>query len=182
MAMNKRNLIDYLPLFMQEFFQMQQIMTAEQGEFDALWAAFEDTMSDQFILYAAENGVKRWEIITGITPKDTDTLDERKFRVLAKLNQELPYTMIKLKESLTTICGTGNFLIEPDFSEYHVTIKLALSNTNNYQEVVDLLIKMLPANLTQHVQIMYNNQMLLSQFTHGEMQRYKHYQLRNEVF
>lgn len=182
MATNKRNIIDYLPPFMQVFLEMRQIMTAEQGEFDALWAACEDTMSDQFILYATENGVKRWEALTGITPKDTDTLEERKFRVVTRLNQNLPYTLTKLQESLTAICGAGNFSIESAFSEYHIEIKLALSNAKNYQEVTDLLTKMLPANLTQHVQIMYNSHTVLTQFTHEQLQQYTNNQLRNEVF
>ena len=112
-----RKLIDYLPLFIQEFVEMQRIMSAEQPEVDALWDSCENVLNDSFIMYASENGVKRWESIIGITPKDTDTLDERRFRILTKMNQELPYTMVKLKEVLTVICGEGNFFIDLQPSE-----------------------------------------------------------------
>lgn len=177
-----RLLIDYLPPFMQGFEEIKQITQGEQPEVDALWVACQNTLDDQFVLYATENGVKRWEKIMGIMPKETDTLGERKFRIISKINQELPYTITKLKESLTVLCGEGNFSIDLQPSNYHITVKLALTNKNNYSDVVDLLSKVIPANLTQLVQIMYNDQKTLGQFTHAELTSYTHEQLRNEVF
>lgn len=177
-----RFLIDYLPPFMQEFHEIKKIMEAEQPEVDDLWGKCADALDDQFITSATANGVERWEKIVNITPKDTDTLDERKFRILTKMNQELPYTITKLKESLTVLCGEGNFSIDLQPTNYHIEVKLALTNQNNYDDVVDLLTKMIPANLTQKVQIMYNNQSVIGRFRHTELTSYTHEQLRNEVF
>ena len=167
---------------MQRFQEIQQITKGEQPEFDDLWDACQDTLDDQFVLSATENGVKRWERIMGIIPKGTDTLDERKFRILSKMNQELPYTITKLKESLTTLCGQGNFYIDLQAENYHIEVRLALANKSNYNDVVDLLTKMIPANLTQWVQIMYNSHSVVGKFTHNELTSYTHEQLRNEVF
>ena len=177
-----RKLIDYLPPFVQNFLEMRHIMSAEQPEVDTLWNSCEDVLNESFIMTASENGLKRWEFITGVTPKDTDTLDERRFRILTKMNQELPYTMTKLQEVLTVICGEGNFFIDLQPNNYHIEIKLALTNSNNYGEVVDVLKKMIPANLTQHVQIMYNSNKTFVEFTHAELAAYTHERLRNEVF
>ena len=177
-----RLLIDHLPPFMQEYQEIQKVMGAEQPEVDTLWDNCENALDDQFVLSATKNGVSRWEKIMGITPKGTDTLDERKFRILTKMNQELPYTITKLKESLTTLCGEGNFSIDLQAENYHIEVKLALTNKNNYSDVLDLLTKMIPANLTQWVQIMYNNHSVIDQFTHTELTSYTHEQLRNEVF
>lgn len=179
---SNRLLTDYLPPFMRDFHQMHQIMTVEQPEVDGLWNACGNVMSDQFVMDATENGVRRWERLVGVTPRDTDTLDERKFRILTVMNQKLPYTMNRLKETLTTICGAGNFHIELNAAEYHIEIKLALTNVNNYQEVVDLLSNMIPANMTQWVQIMYNDHATLGQFTHEQLAAFTHNQLRTEVF
>lgn len=177
----KRLLIDYLPSFMQEYHEMKQIMGAEQPEIDTLWNGCGNALDDMFISYATENGVKRWEKIVGITPKDTDTLDERKFRILTKMNQELPYTITKLKESLTVLCGENGFVIDLQPSNYHIKVKLALANENNYQDVVDLLTKVIPANLTQAVRIMYNGHKILGRSTHAELSACTHEILRNEV-
>jgi glycosyltransferase involved in cell wall biosynthesis len=177
-----RKLINYLPHFMQVYREMATITETEQTEIDRLWVEAENALADQFILEATENGVKRWESMLGISPKDTDTLDERKFRILTKLNQELPYTLRKLEQALVNLCGNDMFSINVSAEEYHIEIKLGLSNKNNYQEVTDVLKKMIPANMTQWVQIMYNNHNVLAQFTHAEMNAYTHERLRSEVF
>ena len=179
---NERFLIDYLPPFMQRFQEIQQIMKGEQPEIDNLWGSCQNTLDDQFVMSATENGVKRWEKIVGITPKSTDTLDERKFRIISKMNQELPYTIAKLKESLTTLCGEGGFSVDLQAQNYHIDVKLALSNKNNYNDIIDLLTKMLPANLTKSVQIMYNTHSMIGQFKHTELTSYTHKKLREDVF
>lgn len=177
-----RSLINYLPHYEQPYLEIEEIMKAEQPEIDDLWSSVEKALADQYILDATEYGVKRWETMLLISPKDTDTLDERKFRILTRLNQELPYTLTKLKEVLVNLCGADGFFIEMNAAEYHIQVKLALGNENNYQDVVDLLKKMIPANMTQVVQIMYNTHELLAQFTHQYMSAFTHDQLRKEVF
>ena len=177
-----RKLINYLPLFMQEYFEMQKIMETEQVEIDRLWLEAENALADQFIMEATENGVKRWESMLGISPKDTDTLDERKFRILTKRNQELPYTLRKLEQALTNLCGADGYSIEVNATEYHIQVKLALTNVNNYSEVEKVLNKMIPANLTQFIQVMYNSNVILMNFTHAQLSAFTHDQLRKEVF
>lgn len=151
-----RKLIHYLPPFVQEYKEMQEIMKAEQPEIDLLWIAAEGVFADQFIQDATENGVSRWESMLGISPKGTDTLDERKFRILSKLNQELPYTMRKLEQVLTTLCGPDGYSIELNAVEYEIEVKLGLANHNNYGEVERTLKAMIPANLTQVVTLLFN--------------------------
>lgn len=177
----ERKLIDYIPPYEQNFLELRQLLETEQSEIDLLWTAAENALADQFILEATESAIRRWETMLGVSPKDTDTLDERKFRILTKLNQELPYTMRKLEQALTNLCGADGYSVEVKAAEYHVEVKLALTNQNNYQEVVDVLNKMIPANITQWVQIMYNSNLVLSQFTHAQLAAYTHEQLRNEV-
>lgn len=175
-------LLDYLPLFVQELVEVKECLNALQPEIDDVWKCREDVLNNYFVMSANEYGVKRYEKLMKIAPKDTDTLDERKFRILTKMNQELPYTMTKLKKSLTTLCGTGNFYIDLQPEIYHVEIEIGLVSKNDYQEVVDLIAKMIPANLTSHVQIMFNSNEVIARFTHEELTAYTHEQLRSEVF
>lgn len=176
-----RKLIDYLPHFMQVFREMATIMETEQFEIDRLWLEAENALADQFILEATNHGVRRWESMLGISPKDTDTLDERKFRILTKLNQELPYTLRKLEQVLTNLCGADGYSIELTAAEYHIEVKLAVGNHSNYSEVETLLNKMIPANMTQYIKLMYNKYELVSQFSHAQLAAYTHEQIRNEV-
>jgi hypothetical protein len=166
---------------MQEYTEIQEIMKAEQPEFDFLWKACEDALADQFILDATEYGVGRWESMLSITPKDTDTLDERKFRILVRLNQEMPYTLTRLKEALTTLCGADGFSIDLQPAQYHIEVRLALGHHNNYQEVVDLLTKMIPANMTQYIRLMYNSHATVGKYRHMDLAVYDHKSVRSEV-
>lgn len=178
---NERKLIHYLPQFMQAYQQMVAIMETEQVEVDRLWSRAENALADQFIPEATENGVGRWESMLGISPKGTDTLDERKFRILAKLNQELPYTMRKLEQALVNLCGADGFSIDLQAENYRIEVKLALDNESNYREVEKLLEKMVPANMVRRVQIMYTTNADLSKYTHEQLSAYTHEQIR-EVF
>jgi hypothetical protein len=178
---NNRLLINYLPPYMQEYMEMQSIMQAEQPEIDSLWSSVETALADQFILDATEYGVMRWESMLKISPKATETLDERKFRILARLNQELPYTLTKLKEMLTALCGADGFLIELEANKYHITIKLAVGNHNNYGEVEKILSGMIPANMTQYVQLMFNTHEMVGKYRHMDLATYTHEKVRNEV-
>lgn len=177
----KRLLIDYLPPFIREFLEIRHIMSTEQPEIDDIWEACQTVLDEQFITSTSENGIKRWENMIGITPKDTDSLEERRFKILARMNQELPYTMTKLEESLKTICGEGNFSIDLQPDKYHIEIKLGLSNAKDYQETVALLNKMIPANLTQHVQIMFNSHDILDEYENRELAVYTHEDLKNRA-
>ena len=176
-----RPLINYLPPYMQEYLEIKSIMAAEQPEIDSLWSSVEQTMADQFIMDSTEYGVMRWESMLKISPKATDTLDERKFRILTRLNQELPYTLIRLRETLTTLCGANRFVIDLEANKYHITIKLGVGNHNKYAEVENLLYKMLPANLTRAISIMYNTHRAVGLCRHMDLAAFTHEQVRNEV-
>lgn len=178
---NDRFLIDYLPPYMQEYLEIKAIMEAEQPEFNALWSAVEKTFADQYILDATEYGVMRWESMLNISPKATETLDERKFRILARLNQELPYTLTKLKELLTVLCGADGFSIELQANQYHIVIKLAVGNHNNYGEVQKLLNTMIPANMTQYISLMFNQHKTVGLLRHMDLAVYTHQHIRSEV-
>ena len=175
-----RKLIDYLPRFVQEHKEIKAIMDAEQVDVESTWNVIDDVLNNQFVVDATEDGVGRWESILSIQAKTTDTLDERKFRILTRLNEQLPYTEEKLRSMLTSLLGADGFLLRVTPSEYTVTVKLAIDNEVNYQSVVDLLYKVLPANL-ERIFAIFNTNITLSTYTYGELAAYTHDQLRKDM-
>ena len=155
-------------------------MDAEQFVFEKGWIDAENVFDDQFIQNATENGVKRWEKILGITPKGTYTLDERRFNVLARMNEQLPYTMKQLHSSLTSLCGEEGYSLKLNADAYELIIKLALANENNIEAVESLLYKMLPANIVKNV-MMFNTYTILADFTHEQLAAYTHKGVREEI-
>lgn len=174
------NLINYLPEYMKKYAEIQQIMNTETVEVESLWTAIIDVWKNQFLFDATEDGVKRWESLLEIVPKLTDTLDERKYRIFSLMNQDLPYTMTRLMLTLDTLCS-GDYEITPDFANYHIEVLIGLANKSNYDDVEDLVTKMIPANLTHVIRIRYNTHEVLSEFTHGDLVSYTHAEIREEV-
>ena len=97
----------YLPEVLKNVRELDAIMDAENPEIEDLWQACEDCMNDQFISEATENGIERREKMLGITPFATDTLDDRRFRLLSRYMEDIPYTRKSLINMLTSLCGEG---------------------------------------------------------------------------
>ena len=180
--MYERNLIDYIPEFLKDVNEYKAILNlAEQPEMVDLFAAVDDALNDQFIVDATENGVLRWEKILNIVPKATATLDERKFAILTKVNEQTPYTMTALKQKLDSLCGEDGYDVELDSNNYVLKVKLGLGQLSNFMAAGELLKRIVPANMIIELTSKYNKHQLLADKTHKDLSAYTHYQLRNEV-
>ncbi len=176
-----RNLIDYLPQVLKEVRELKLIFQSEQIEIEKLWDALENALNDQFVVDSTEYGVSRWEKILGIIPKATETLDARKFRILTRLNEQLPYTMRTLKQQLEALCGKDGYSIKLYNDAYTIEVKVNLIAKSNFDDVGALLQRVIPANMIIDLKLIYNQHLTLKQFTHAHLQTYTHNQLRSEV-
>lgn len=180
--MYNRNLIDYLPEFLKNIREYKAILTdAVQPEMVELYGAIDNAMNDQFIMDATENGVSRWERMLKIVPKATQTLDDRRFAILARMGEQLPYTMTSLKQRLEALCGKDGYSVELDANNYTLTVRIALSAQENFKEVSEMLERIVPANLVIDASLLYNKNKVLSAFTHEQLSAYAHEELRNGV-
>ena len=176
------DLLSYLPIQMRRFYEMQKIMGAENPEFKLLWDANIRTRNELFIMTAGEWGINRVESIVGVTPADDDSLEARRFRVLTRINEHLPYTYRVLDEQLRALCGEGNYAIRLDSNAYTISVRVALVARNNFDDVAQLLDRVIPANFIIDLQFMYNTYRELSWFTHAYLSGFTHKQMRNERF
>lgn len=176
----ERKIIDYLPPYLTVYKEIKAIMEAEQPEFEIVWPQAENVLNDQFVSDSSTIGIERMEKILGIIPKKTDTLDERKFRILVKLNEQLPYTLPVLKQQLKRMCGENGYRLILSADKYLLNVKLDLGNENNYQDVCDMLRRVVPANMVISVS-MFNTHEILSHYTHAQLAVYTQKQVREEV-
>lgn len=141
------NLQSYLPLFMREYQEIAATLDAENPEFRLVWDATNKVLYNEFIATADEYGISRFEQILGILPYKEDTLESRRSRVLARWFNEIPYTMKVLVTRLISICGDGNFTVEPDFMHYMLIINTELEMFGQVEELERLLDTMIPCNM-----------------------------------
>lgn len=176
-----RNLIDYIPQVLKDVREYKHVMEVEQPEIVSLWGELENALKDNFINDATQNGVLRLEKILKIVPKASDTLDIRKFRILARFNEQLPYTFRTLQERLTTLCGKDGYTLELKNDIYTLKVRIELIVKGQYDAVDDLLRRITPANLIIDLDLRYNQHLTLAKFTHAQLAAYTHKQLKEEV-
>lgn len=171
----------YFPDIMKEVREFKAIAVAENPEMELIYTAIEDVMDSSFIGTAKEYGLARFERIVKLTPKATDTLDERRFRALAKFNEDTPYTVKKLRELLNTLCGEDGYLLEINNNEFRLRVKVALKSKKNREAVEELTEKIAPVNMVISVQLMYNQHSMLRTLTHAQLAELTHFDIREEV-
>jgi hypothetical protein len=173
-----RPLIGYLPNVLKEVREYQALMHGEQAEVLALFAGIQDALDNQFVLSSTEYGVKRWEKILGIVPKASCTLDERKFTILSRLAERLPYTFRMLGRILDGLCGADGYKMNLRNELYELEVLVQLTAANNFNDVEKMLKRVIPANLTLKLSVEFNQHYKLKSFAHGFLRDYTHEQLR----
>ena len=170
-----RSLMSYLPYVLRDYTEIQAILVGQQPELDQVWEAAESLLENQFIVSAEGLGLGRWEKILGITPKGTDSLEDRRFRILARWNEELPYTIKQLRAILETLCGTGNYTAEMD-GAYTLSVKVGLAARNNFADV-----QAMPQNLALALSQLYNTWNAAKRFTWNQAGSMTWTTMREEV-
>ena len=151
-----RPLIDYLPPVLRDVREYQALTQGEDPEIALLWEGMDAAINDQFVVSATEYGVNRWETILQITPKATFTLEERKFSILTRFAEQLPYTIRMLEKMLAELCGPDGFEIRLDANAYTITVLLAISKRNNFEDVRLMVGRVIPANLIVTISLQFN--------------------------
>lgn len=177
----RKKLNEYLPSILLKTYEFPLLCNTEQREFDRLNTAVDEVLDTQFVSTAGERGIARYEKIFGITPMDTDTLDERRFRVLAKINAQLPFSIRRLRQQLSTLCGEDGYKLEVNGGVYTLTVKVALTAKRNQQAVEELLADIVPANMVCTTSLLYNQHADLTRFAHAQLAALTHFAIREEV-
>ena len=177
----RKKLQDYLPPILLKTYEFPLLCETEQPEIDRLHDAADAVLDAQFLSTAGEYAIQRYEKIFGITPMDTDTLDERRFKVLAKINAQLPFSVRRLRQQLATLCGEDGYKLELDGDRYTLTVKVALTAKRNQQAVEELLADIVPANMVCTTSLLYNQHADLMRFTHAQLALLTHFEIREEV-
>ena len=131
------------PRYLQGLLEFEQIASAEQPEFDQALQAVRAAPNDFYFETLSEYGCCRWEAILGIPGAESGTLEERRTRIRAAWDTELPYTYRWLAKWLASICGSDIPL--PTIGGY--TLRVSLPVAADYPWILDDLRQRIPANL-----------------------------------
>lgn len=146
----RRNDIDiaqFLPPVSRDSRDMQEIMRVENPEFILLWEIMAGLLDNQFIPSMGELGLSHWEWILEVLPQDTDTIEDRRNRILRLLAGTRPYTVEKLQEMLDATFGRGAVGVDLNENLYEIWFILSKEMRERSGEVINYAEPIVPKNL-----------------------------------
>lgn len=130
---------------------------------------------------ATEELMEKWEAILKINKSDTDTLDERRFRVKSRIFQKLPYTIRGLRNKLDSLCGEDGYILEIDHDTENITCYVQLFQKVKLKEVKSMLDAIIPLNMTIQVKLKYNTWGDMKTTTWKKINKYKWCEVKEVV-
>lgn len=152
----KADLIQYYPEFLQTNQEYNAICDAVNPEFDLLFRRLNELENNILPQTANSYGIGKYESWLGLMTNPYLDLDTRRAQVLAKLNETLPFTEIRLQRMLAAVCGWGHF----HYERHGAFVKVDLDEEAISQSPViyNLLKKILPLNLHFEVNCVFNKE------------------------
>ena len=157
---------------------IQQIYKATDEQANQLERAVEEMEQNIFFEEMTEGMTERWETMLQIQPPDTDSLNDRRFRIKARAMERLPYSIRVMKRKLKTLCQEGYSMT---LDGNNIEIKLALKSKRMIYDVQELMDEVLPLNMTFKVNIMYNRYIDVKKYTYAQLKDKTYRQIREEV-
>ena len=99
--------------------------------------------------------------------------------ILARINASLPYTYRQLENFLRNICA-DDYTMTLDNENYTLTVLLSLSRQNQFDEVSNLLARVIPANLICNVSLKYNQYKIIKPYRYRLLVNYTCHEIRVE--
>ncbi len=110
-----------VPPFVAQMREMAELFGAEQPELDRLEGILTELLA-QFYIKTATYSLDQWEEDFGIVKDPELTREQRRARVLAKLNMRMPATVKMLENLVRQTMGEENVRIEEHPAEYAFTV------------------------------------------------------------
>lgn len=175
-----RQFKDYLPPELQKYIEFNLLGDSIDSEFNNLEQHKAKVLNNSFISTLDEWGCTKWEKMLHLVRRDSDSLEDRRKRILIKFLNRLPYTEKRLREMIESITGVGGYTLNVDIANECVRVRIALDRKNQYNEVLKMLEDVVPLNLWLDVQLMYNQHDYVGLYAHKHLGKFTHQQIKEE--
>lgn len=138
----------YFPRYYEGILETDELIKVENDIWNNLYLLLNKAKNNQFIAYADEDGIYAYEqLFQIVADPETETLEERRFRLLNRIQTLSYYTMIYLRQKLNSLFGGNNYEVEMDYLNYTLYVKSNASNSFIYKEIIATINKIKPANI-----------------------------------
>lgn len=139
-------LIDYLPPFLKNVREYKEIFRVVDDELEILSNRIDNILREVRINTAESYGLDRYEKIYGIS-NDTTDIATRRYNILNKKNNKLPYSLRWLIHKLDSTVGKENYILKIDYNNRKIRIEIMSLYQNIAVSLNKDLREQLPANM-----------------------------------
>lgn len=172
-------ILEYLPEFLQNIKQFKILANIQEPYVLNFDSQIQKIINNCFINTCDEFGLTKFEKFLNIFPDKSNSIEERRFKVLTKWSTKTPYTLFFLYNYLSQLLGENGFSINIDYKNLKFELFMDLANQHRKPIVDEFLEEILPLNLTFKVDF-YNFWSSLKGFTYGDLEQKTVYQLSLE--
>lgn len=159
------NLMDYLPDYYNDVYEMQAIMHAQGEVLDKAESEQLRLLLNQFVTQTDAKGIAVFEDQVGIKPAPNDDLEARQNKVLMRLLPPRPITIWYLRDLFATLKIPATItVIQRDAI---VEAKSAEINSSQIENIKYLLNIYLPANMIYEIRVALNRAEISNDFRVG---------------
>ena len=146
----------YYPEHIKKIKEFQQIAKAQNYELKLLWDAANVYELNRYVDSMDAHQCEYFEsVIFHVTPRASDTLDDRRARIKTLAMSSLPYTENKLREILESFADADHIQLTVTCSKYLIEVYLEVSTPSILESTQAVVYKMRPANMTVVITVKY---------------------------
>lgn len=164
-------LIEYMPNFLQNVREFNIISSLEDEELEKLKLQVDNILKEVIVNTSEGYGLQRYEKIYNINVVSAD-IDVRRFNIISKINNKVPFTYKWLDNKLKQLVGENNYRINIEYDNYKVIISIVYLFGDIVNTLQKDLKELLPANLIIQINLFSNCNLYLGSIVH-EKQRIK---------
>lgn len=161
------NLMDYLPEYYNDVYEMQAIMHAQGDVLDKAEGEQFRLLLNQFVTQTDAKGISVFEDQVGIKPASSDDLATRQNKVLMRLLPPRPITIWYLRDLFATLKIPATITVEHDKRDAIVEAKSAEIDSSQIDNIKYLLNIYLPANMIYEIRVALNKAKISSDIKIG---------------
>lgn len=150
---------EYVPSIYKDVVEMETIIETDDKLLDLEEGFLDDLENSQFVMTASERAIREYENLLNIIPKNTDTIEFRRLRIINRLSMTPPFSLPYLRQKLDTIIGVGKYNCYLNYDNYILYIESSAENQYWADEIYITINKLKPANIVfiNKPLIVYNN-------------------------
>ncbi len=170
-----------LPKEVREIPEMKDLLQAEQSVIDLICEYIEN-LKKELNINSSTNLISRHEKIFDLKGDGTESNDERRAKIIAKLNAR-GMTTVQSIEEISKILTECDCYVTENYDEYSFVINvkhLASEETGKLKHLLVRVDEVKPAHLNCTVHLVYNTHGSLGRFTYGQLERFTYKEVREK--